>query len=422
MSYAFLIKERAMIFFVLFVSLIMPIISSDYNAVVSVAVADLVAQPYSKTLKDTDVLNSYKRLACGDTACERAYQLLFHEIVSVEDQLGIEVKVRVPHIIYYDSKRDCYDNCYWTLASNLMPISDLQNKKIDIGKLPSPISWNRLDLSYCSSNVVTLTMPFNDSETKNIYSAGTRFVINCELDDFWKVWIFDAKGFVMKSALIPKQICKVFENKAIRDRVLDYINLLRKWTKLNEGFIPYVFSGSSFTSLTNVDEFKSREDEQGCAFYWREEFTNRPYSGFDCSCIISRASQMCGLAYFYKDSQTLVRNLEPIQEDDTVQEGDIIWFPGHVMIVSDVRNNMLIESRGYASGFGKTHEIELSKAFTDIETYEQLKEAHLNKHQLKLLARDGSLRYVIEDFKILKFASYSKFFIKNWSEMFNLRL
>ena len=62
---------------------------------------------------------------------------------------------------------------------------------------------------------------------------------------------------------------------------------------------------------------------------------------------------------------------------------------------------------------GKTHEIELNKAFKDIHNYDQLKKAHLNKHVIKLLARDGSLRYVIGNFKVLKFESYAKFLLKN---------
>jgi hypothetical protein len=399
-----------LLFLIMVVNTLFPIINNN-KALVVVPVADLLLEPYGQTMDEESVINSYKRLACGDQCCDRAYQLLFQEIVTLEEQVGIEVKIRVPHIIYYDSKRKCYDNTYWTLASNLVPLKKLE-KKIELSLLPKPICWSRQDLSSCNSGIVTLIMPFNDPVTKKIYSAGTRFVTVSELGEYFKVWIFDVETRSVKSSLISKQISKTFENKVLRERIDDYVALLKKWTALGEGFIPYVFSGSSFTNLTNIDEFESRQDEQGCAFYWRDEYGKQPYAGFDCSCIISRVAQICGMAYFYKDSQTLVRNLEPIGTDDAIKNGDIIWFPGHVMIVSDVENNKLIESRGYAAGFGKTHEVALSKAFAEISNYAQLKKAHLYKHNLKLLARDGSLRYVLEDFKILKFESYTKFCLK----------
>ncbi len=71
--------------------------------------------------------------------------------------------------------------------------------------------------------------------------------------------------------------------------------------------------------------------------YERTECTQHPMSGFDCAGIISRAAQMCGIPYYFKNTYTLAHYLKSLSIDTHLQEGDLIWIPGHVMIVSDLK-------------------------------------------------------------------------------------
>ena len=381
------------------------------KVIVKVPVLDLVKKPFGLKFSQDEIEEKYANLSFGDECCQREYQLLFNEKVSIEQELGKEVKVKVPSILFFDPEAEKYSNEYWALKENFISLESLELDGVDLSKFPNQVYWNRTDLSFCSKDSLSLTMPFEHSGL--IYSAGTRFHISKSFVDGYKVYFFNFYAKQFEEVFVPKEMGMPFDaGKTLDERISDFVNLIRRWTKLNEGFIPYVYAGSSFTTIYKVDEYKKTEDGS-CAFYWRQEFSEYPYTGFDCSCIISRVAQMCGMAYFYKDSLTLSKNLKPLEKDEPIEPGDIIWFPGHVMIVSDVKNNLLLESRGYAAGFGKTHEISLSKAFAEIENYDQLIDAHLNKHSLKLLARDGSLRSVLEEFKIFKFKSFTQFNLKN---------
>src|SRR3990167_7412013 len=192
------------------------------------------------------------------------------------------------------------------------------------------------------------------------------------------------------------------EEKNINIRIKDFVKLLKSWANLDSGFIPYLYSGSSFIYAYHRDEILQRYSDNT---FYRDELDVYPYTGFDCSCIISRATQICNLPYFYKDSITLERNLEQLNKFEELSEGDVIWFPGHVLIVSDLKNNLVIEARGYTSGYGLIHECHISKMFENINSFKELFELKTNHKKLKLLAKDGTLRYIIEEFKILSLKS-----------------
>ena len=52
-----------------------------------------------------------------------------------------------------------------------------------------------------------------------------------------------------------------------------------------------------------------------------------------------------------------------LKKGEALEEGDLIWYNGHVMIVSDIKKNRLLRHAGYESGWGKVHEIALDKVF-----------------------------------------------------------
>ena len=127
----------------------------------------------------------------------------------------------------------------------------------------------------------------------------------------------------------------------------------------------------------------------------------KPATGFDCSGVILRAAQIAGLPYFYKNTVTILNNLKPLTATDELADGDLIWLPAHIMVVSDVAQQLCIEARHYAHGYGKVHEIPIQKVFGNIPHYAALKQAHLNQTPIDRLDRQGQVRQQVK-IKLLK--------------------
>ena len=142
---------------------------------------------------------------------------------------------------------------------------------------------------------------------------------------------------------------------------------MRQWAKRKEGFIPYVWGGFSFTDTIKTTSCFLLKDE-----------TTSPKTGLDCVGIIARVAQIYGIPYFYKNTTTIKQCLTPLARNSKLMTGDIIWVPGHVMIVADLTNHTLIEARGYDHGYGKVQEIPLNEEFKGINTYRDLIDAYHN--------------------------------------------
>lgn len=117
-----------------------------------------------------------------------------------------------------------------------------------------------------------------------------------------------------------------------------------------------------------------------------------------------RAAQTCGLPYFFQNTTTLALNLKKLDpnSNETIEIGDLIWFKGHVMIISDIKNNKIIESVGYGSGWGKVHEIELNKIFYGIDTINDLLKYYQQQKTLKRINKYKEISLKIPKFIIFK--------------------
>jgi len=374
------------------------------KAVVIVPVADLLKKSARELFPACSVEQAYAQLPLGDTFCKREYQALFNEVVDVMQEVAGEVQIRLPHIIYFDKERGCYDNSYWTLRSNVIRIDELIERGVERALVPPPISSPLYKWHHAQYRVVTLTMPYTQPAGRH-YSAGTRFMalVHTLHDDFIECHTIDQQcNHVV--LMLPANICMWNYNTSLRERRSAFVALLKQWAHLQSGFIPYVYSGSSFIEPYYNDTCILTVSTMGEPLFTRPAI-QVPAAGLDCSCLISRAAQICGLPYFYKDSTTIERNLVPVKSLEQLQEGDVIWFPGHVMLISDIKNNCIIEARGYEAGFGKVHELPLQNIFKDICTFEQLMAAYVQHRPLTLLASNGSIRYTISRYKILSLAS-----------------
>ncbi len=121
--------------------------------------------------------------------------------------------------------------------------------------------------------------------------------------------------------------------------------------------------------------------------------------------LVDRAAQIFSIPYYYKNSETLSRCMRPLHIDEKLEDGDLLWFGGHVMVVTDIKNNRMLEARGYASGFGMVHEAPLCKLFINCTTYEQLVERYHKHAPLHLTDSNGSLRFVAKTFALFKLKS-----------------
>jgi cell wall-associated NlpC family hydrolase len=117
----------------------------------------------------------------------------------------------------------------------------------------------------------------------------------------------------------------------------------------------------------------------------------------DCAGMISLATRACGINYRPKNTTAIKRFGTQISDMGHLQNGDIIYVPGHVLVVSDIKRNLAIEARGYGSGTGKVQELPLNTLFKGIETYADLFGIIKEKKPLTRLACDGSIQCVAQE-------------------------
>ncbi len=121
----------------------------------------------------------------------------------------------------------------------------------------------------------------------------------------------------------------------------------------------------------------------------------------DCSGAVFRAAQIVGLPCFSKNTTTLSLELKDVPENDLPRKGDLIFYPGHVTVVSDCEKNLTLETVGYSAGFGYLQEIELSRIFDKITTYQDLKTACSHKDGLTRKKKSGAISKTYDVFRLL---------------------
>lgn len=385
-------------------------------AMVRVPVADLVGAPIQTFKLAKTIKESYAKIAyCGAAptptqGTPRIHQLVLHETVEIVSEDGDEVCIIIPQLFFITHELHRPQAMYWTLKKNLISLEKLGVKKENLSKIPQSPSYKNPHENNQAENQVALTKPFFDPITQQTLSAGTRFVVDPskKLDQHFAVLIYDPKISGFKTSFIPHDRLIPLQPRSMQQAITCFVSLLKQWAHCHSGPIPYVWGGASFTHCCNhpFKEAKKRlVNGKRISVYERAECTEHPMSGFDCAGIISRAAQMCGIPYFFKNTYTLAHYLKSLSIDMHLQEGDLIWIPGHVMIVSDIKNNKIIEARGYSSNYGIVHEIPLEEIFKNIKTYNDLIKAYHHQTPLIRLNREQQEVEEIKKYKILKLAS-----------------
>lgn len=383
-------------------------------AVCVVPVADLVGDPFMQApaAGTRSVEEKYLALPAAFNAdspqsyqcCPRVHQLLFNETVEVIETKGEEVLVRLPNIFYQTAGTTQPKNDFWTLKKNITSLRDIRARTKTaqtLQAIPQPLSQKACDSALC--NTVALIQPYYDPTTKTSYVAGTRFVLasDDQTGNTYQVLVLDPRTYYTKTITVPTTHARTFDtSKTIPARIKDFVTIAHQWAHQPTGAIPYVWGGCSSTATTHP----YRIEADGITTVYRNA-NNGNEMGLDCSGLVARAAQLAGIPYFYKNTLTAARNLSPLSPQEHVTAGDLIWIPGHIMIVSNVHKGLLVEARHYRDGYGYVHEIPLNEEFKNINTYDQLVHALTAHTPLARLNKDGRVTSIIPEFKILKLSS-----------------
>ena len=395
-------------------------VCASQKAVINVPIADLIGQPITTIRPDESPQNAYHTIAlCGGQtnspySCPRLHQALYNEIVDIIKSVNDEVCIRITHAYYVIPSSSTPQAQYWTLKTNITLLDDLATQNIPSNHLPDPINFSDTPLHYSlnHADVITLQEPHYEKALRITFSAGTRFVrvpaSSKKRGSTIQVFAVDYTTMKEHQIKIPRHKCIIADqSKTAESRITDYVNLLKKWARTHQGCIPYTWGGTSFAHTTrgNFKEVTRTTCNSDYSLYEYEKDTSSPKSGFDCSGVIARATQICGIPYFCKNTATIAHCLAPFKPDDTLSPGDLILIRGHVMVVSDITKNLLIEARSYAHGYGKLQEIPIDKVFEGIKNYKDLTDAYYGKTVIKRKDKEGKVRDTFTNLQLFSMKS-----------------
>ncbi len=363
----------------------------SYNGFCCVPLADLLGGPINDFFSTLSIEKAYTQLPYGESrgtlTSPRTAQLLFNQPVIIKEQRGKEVKIEVPYLTYSLGKHTHFT--YWTLASNITKLTKKNKPYV-------PLNGN---------NTFTLRHPM--TLKGKTYAAGTQFVIEKSKQHRTQVYAYNPtiKEIIKLSIKNNSRITPPQDFKG-KQKLL--VQLCKEWAHQKDGIIPYVFGGASIGTPLRQDSFIKTKVNftkgKQSTFFTRKD-SKTPLFGIDCSRIFTRAAHMVNLPLHATNTKELRRVLRPLKKDETIENGDIVVWNGHVAMVSDAKKGLLIEARSYDSGYGKVHEIPYHEQLKDITSTQKLVNAHFSKQRITRLKKDGTKNHFVYDLEILKLSS-----------------
>lgn len=318
--------------------------------------------------------------------CQRSHQALYNEIVEVLEEKDDAIKISLKNITY---KTNGAVSTFWTHKANVLALDAIVDHTI-ICAIPQE--------EYGEQPTIILTYPWKN------FSVGTRFTYMPENDSegLYAVIIPDYVHNTTCMHMIPCKhaIVEVQQSPADARQLFVTIinNLVDKIEHDDPGHvIPYVWGGSSFVHPYQETDYYL--DDTGL---YQRKSRNGVYSGYDCSEFVIRMAKIAGLDFPWKTTAAIQHGQRALNQDEALQDGDLIWINGHVMIISNLEKNELIEARGYNAGFGCVHRIKLSDMFEDVETYDDLLVRYHAHMPLNFKNKQGDLYLKADKFLLLK--------------------
>lgn len=348
--------------------------------------------PFSHTAID------YKKVKWSS----RLHQLLFNQLVYVVKEHANEALVEIPELTLKPNPTElAYNLKGWISKKHLIFLDQMQRRGFDFETLPA------FKGSHFKS--FFLLKPHFVKELGIKYSVATEFVIQNESKEHWIVPVFQANKMENTLIYFPKNKCLVNKEMGFEEKINRFLSILHIWAQSKEGFIPYVLGGSSCTDLINnkkvIVEIVKTLHKKG-VMYKRPWNWKRPASGLDCSSMIYLAARMAGLPYNFKNTSSLKNQLKEIQANEPIEPGDLLWIPGHVMVLSRVDKSLsFIHAAGYSLNYGRVCEIQSKDLFRSVHKASDLISLKRRRQALQLLNAKGEVAKIVNTWKILKIRS-----------------
>lgn len=214
-----------------------------------------------------------------------------------------------------------------------------------------------------NAHIITLLFPWGG------YSIGTQFVAQNfkKTDENHSIIIPDFQNNTIKEDIIPNSMTtESLKNQDPKLRFAECVKeIVAKTVSLSHYTIPYVWGGTSFITNHNDHPFVLNPDDGN----WHLDRIDKdlPYSGFDCSGLIWRVLNMLGqINHPWRNTYEMAAKLKPVDLCSKLQNGDLLWFPGHIAVITNKDKGKIIEARSYASGYGKVQKIKIEEYFATI--------------------------------------------------------
>lgn len=352
-----------------------------YKAVIVCPVADLVTEPIEPFTLPVAPVNFRDGISCP-----RLHQALANEVIEVVEEKNNNVKVKALNCFFQTNGSNTKHSTYWTQKTNFVPVS-----KVNANLLPEPINFENKKQNQQSKPTIVLTKPFYCKQTKQTFSAGTRFVTIGNLAQ-----VLNPKNLKFISVKIPSEYYLQEKSRSKEEMLNIFCKTLESWA--TEEYIPYVWGGISFASLCGR---KFKKETKGLRrFYTVEKCNQTVKTGFDCSNVILRAAQIAGMPFYFKNTYTIGQNLKLVEPSKPIPNCAIIIWPGHVIVLTDAKNGTIVEAGDYSYGWGRLHKVKIKDFFKGLKTAKELQNAYNKEKPLLRKNPKGEVVQTIKSFNV----------------------
>jgi hypothetical protein len=295
----------------------------------------------------------------------RSTQALKYDLVESEceeiDLICEYIRVKHPYYYYFNDLENKLDNRFWIKKDFLTEVSS------------------------CLENINgTIINPIYDENNNLIFLPGTR--VNGEVFD--KKILLNNYFFIEKEDFIfDYEVDKEDENE-LRNR---FLNILNNWISLksNEKVIPYVWGGTTILKYVSNNCFKKLMKDSNEGFFWNEGVV--PCIGIDCSGLVCLGARIAGFDFYLRNSFSQMKYLRKLNlKKDEIKKGDILWIPGHVIILNP-EDDSCIESASYSSGYCGVVKNKIKNRFVNITSINDFIDLKINKESIKIKSKDGKI-------------------------------
>lgn len=358
----------------------------------------------------------------------RITQLLYNEQVTILDTQDDQVLVETEFWHFKPSpsgKKQIKNNCFWMLQKDVCPLSKLpkeytnslpstlgthihipnlykEHKNSLPGSLAAPTKAQLLAYQNARSNnkqphtrapkalntkstqlIVGLKNSWKCPETEDLFSAGTRFVVAEPIHDKkqYTVSIFNPRTNQMVSSSIPTKLCVIEKKRTEQEQRKLLVEILENWAHTTPP-MPYILGGAS-TGDTNDQAM-------------------RPHRGLDCSGLVRRACRLVGIPVTATNSLSLTDFFKPLAAHTMPQKGDLLYWNGHIIFITNTKKHLLIEARGKNQGYGHVHETHFSKQLQNMRTTHDLVKVYSQNRPVNRLNKKGAIHKQIQKIILLK--------------------